>query len=98
MIVTNLRKTQCEIYSQDTILTSILKKGCSIYQFLDTLNIDDLINNIDKLYIRKPRYQTKGMLMLAIGYHFHSKSYEKFLSKIEKNDFKLLNFKNKTLP
>lgn len=85
-------------YSLELSLESILKEGGSIYQFLQFAEIDDIVSEIEKLYSRKPQFHVKGMLLLALAYHFYGKSYEKLLSEITLFDIEILNFLKREMP
>jgi len=85
-------------YNQELSLDHIILNGGSIYQFLCFLDFDDIILEIEKSYIREPQYHVKGMLMLAIGYHFYHIGYKKTLKNISEFDKDIFNFKNYKLP
>jgi hypothetical protein len=97
-MTSEIRTINHEIYNLELTLESIKNYGGSIYQFLQFVNIDDIVILIEKLYKRKPQFHANGMFKLAIAYHFCGKSYEKLLADISLFDIELLNFKNRELP
>lgn len=88
----------CDRYNLALSLESIIKNKCSIYQFLQFANLDEIIVEIETYYTRKPQFHAKGMFILAVAYHFYNKSYEKLLASISPLDIELLNFENRELP
>lgn len=97
-MVSEIRIINHDRYNLDISLESIIKTNGSIYQFLLFVEIDDIVAEIEKLYIRKPQFHAKGMFILSIAYHFYNKSYEKLLADISIFDIQILKFENRELP
>jgi len=97
-MVINTKYINHERYNQEISLDYIIRNGGSIYQFLSFLDFDDIILEIEKLYVRKPKYNIKGMLMLAISYHIKKLGYKNTIKDVSALDRDILNFKNGKMP
>ena len=85
-------------YNQELNLDYIIENGGSIYQFLSFLDFDDIILEIEGSYQRTPQYNVRGILMLAIAYHFENIGYENTIRKVSDLDKDILNFKHNKMP
>lgn len=97
-MITSIKTVNHDRYSLEISLESIKKQGGSIYEFLLFADLSDIVDEIEKLYVRIPQFHVKGMFILALAYHFHGKSYEKLLAELSLFDIEILNFKPRKLP